>query len=195
MQDMKFKNVDYNIEYAHIYADKEFGLTQKRSVQILHDIIRKLKQTKKSYTLTVLIDEYNSKKQTLDIKKFIANLEKLRAKPNFIGFESRLVPYHKMLLEKMAPRLCKNLTKYIEKKRKIPCSMLIAIWYLKRLGLIETQPGELKHLDKDSRKSFIAKKIITILPKKYQEVEKKGLKIIASTEFKNHLNDIEDIFF
>ncbi len=186
---------DYNIEYAHIYSDEKFGPPQELSIQILHSVINELKQKKKSYVLTVLIDDYNPQKQILGIQELIANLKRLKAKPDFIGFESKLVQYSNFLLKEMSPRLQKNYIKYIEKNKKIPCSMLIAIWYLKRLGLIKIQPEELKHLSKDSKKSFVAKKIITILPKRYQKVEKKGLEIIASTKFKNRLCDIENIFF
>ncbi|MFN3301740.1 MAG: hypothetical protein ACK413_01780 [Patescibacteria group bacterium] len=195
MQKIKDRKTDYNIEYAHIYVDEEFGPSHREAIQILHNIVRKLKQEKKSYALTVLIDDYNPKRQILDVKEFIANLERLGAKPDFIGFESKLVPYSNLLLEKMSPRLYKEYTKYIKKNKKIPCSLLIAIWYLKRLGFIETRSEELKCLSKDYKKNFVAKKIITILPKRYQKVEKKGLKIIASTEFKNCLSNIENIFF
>ncbi len=190
-----FLSADYNIEYAHIYRDKNFGVEQKKSIEILHDTIKSLQKLKKSYVLCVLIDEYNPKKQKLDFEKFITALKKSRAEPNFVFFESNLVPYYEFLLEKMTPCLRKEYKKYIEKNNKIPCSLLIAIWYLKRLGIIETKSEELQGLGHKSIKKFVARKIINILPKKYQEVEERGKKIIACTRFKNRLNDISNIFF
>lgn len=195
MQKMKTQKADYNIEYAHIYADKEFGSEQKQSIEILHDTINKLKLSKKRYVLSVLIDDYNPKKHVLDINKFLISLEKLGAKPDFIYFESDLVPYYKFILDHMTPRLHKEYKKYIEKNNKIPCSLLIALWYLKRLDIIETKSKELPYPKQKPIKKFAAGKIINILPERYQEVEEKGRKIIASTRFKNRLNDISDIFF
>jgi len=189
------RKVDYNIEYSHIYTDEEFGFKQRKSIEILKNIIERLKREKKSYVLTVLIDEYNPIKSTLNIKNFFDYLGKFKAKPDFICFESRLVPSYKLLLQKMVPSLSKEYVKYIEKHKKIPCSLLIAIWYLKRLGLIKTRKEELNYLDENPVKNFIAKKIITILPQRYREVEIRVLEIIASTNFKRRLSDISNIYF
>lgn len=192
---MNITKEDYNIEYAHIYTDKKFGAEQRQGIKILHDIIKKLRLLNKSYVLSVLIDEYNPKDRILDIGKFLVTLEKYGARPDFVAFESKLAPYHELLLKKMTARKRREYVKYIEKNNKIPCSLLIAIWHLKRLGVIETPPEELKYFSKNPKKLFIANKTITILPKGYQEVEKRGREIIASTNFKNCLDDMENVYF
>ena len=191
----KGKKLDYNVEYAHIYTDEKFGFEQRKSIEVLKDIIKRLKRMKKGYVLTVLIDEYNPIESTLNIKEFLAYLKKFQAKPDFVCFESKLVPYYKLLLKEMAPSLRREYVKYIIKRKKIPCSLLIGIWNLKRLGIVKSTKEELGYLVPNPHKTFVAKKIITILPKEYQEVEKKALKIIASTRFKGYLNNILNIFF
>ncbi len=191
----KIKRVDYNIEYAHIYTDKKFGVEQKRSIEILKDTVRKLKRLNKSYVLSILIDEYNPSNPILNIKEFLSDLKKFDASPDFVCFESKLAHDYKILLKEMEDPLRKEYTKYIEKHKKIPCSFLIATWYLKRLGFLIVDKKDLNYLGKNSKKTFVAKKIITILPKRYQKIEARGLEIIASTRFKKHINNILNIFF
>lgn len=190
----KSEKADYSIEYAHIYVDKLFGEEQKKSLQELQRLIDKLDKKKQSYTLTVLIDDYNPTRHRLDTKDFLDKLKELGYKPDFVGFESRLSPEKDFLLKEMSPKKRREYQNYIAKSGKIPCSLFIAIWYLKRLGFIKTRGEEVISLNKKN-KPFTAKKLITILPQKYQAVERKGQKIIESTKFKNCLENISDIFF
>lgn len=188
------RKTDYNIEYAHIYAGEHFSEMHKKSVAELHKVIEKLKKLNKNYVLTVLIDEYNARHHNLDIKKFWKQLKKLKAWPDFVGYESRLIVYKDYLLKEMNGKIKKEYENYIKEHKKLPCSFLIAIWHLKRLRLIPIKKGELDNLTKNN-KVFTAEKIITILPKKYQEVERKALKIIKSTKFKGWMENIENIFY
>lgn len=190
---IKTKKIDYNIEYAHIYSDEFFGKEHKESVKELHKAIKRLKKLKKSYVLSVLIDEYNPTEHMLDTENFLAILKKLDAKPHFLMLESHLARYKNVLLKKMDGKIKREYEKYIKKHNKVPCSFLIAIWHLKRLGLIKNKNGELQQLTK--RKQFTANKIITILPKKYQRVELKAIDIIESTIFKKQITNIAHIFF
>jgi hypothetical protein len=190
----KDKKVDYNIEYAHIYADESFGTEQKRSIRELHRLTNRLKRENKSHVLTVLIDEYNPIQHKLNIANFRGELARLNAEPDYIGLESKLAIDKDLVLREMGKKMKKEYENYIRNRKKIPCSLMIALWYLKRLGLIETATGDLINLKKDNR-SFIARKIITILPIKYRRVETKALKIIKSTRFKKYLGNIQNIFF
>ena len=191
---IKAEKVDFNIEYAHIYADELFGKEHQKSIKELRKIINRLKRLNKSYVLTVLIDEYSPCQNRLSIKQFLDKLDELNSKPDYLAFESQLAPCKDLLLKEMKGKIRKEYETYIKKHGKIPCSFLIAVWYLKRLGLIKTEKGELTHLSKNN-KPFSAKKIITILPKKYQTVEIKALKIIRATRFKKYLTKISNVFF
>lgn len=191
----KLERTDYNIEYAHIYTSEKFGLQHKKSIEILKDTIKKLKRLKKSYVLSLLIDDYNPSNPILNIKEFLADLKKFDANPDFICFESKLVRDYEVLLKEIEGPLRKEYIKYIGKHKKIPCSFLIAVWHLKRLGLLRISKEELNYLGRNPQKTFVAKKVITILPRKYQKLEMRGLEIIASTRFKKYIDDILDIFF
>lgn len=192
--EIKYKKADYNIEYAHIYTDESFGREHKRSIKELHDVTERLRKLKKSYVLTVLIDEYNPIQHRLSVKKFLNKLAQLGSEPDYVGFESKLASDKDLLLNEMDKKIKKEYEKYLRKHGKIPCSLLIALWYLKRLGFIKIKSDELIHLKKDN-KPFVARKIITILPRRYQGVEMKALKIIKSTRFKKYLDNIQNIFF
>ncbi len=185
---------DYNIEYAHIYADECFDIEQQKSIKELKKVTDKLKQKNKSYVLVVLIDEYNPVKHILNIKNFLEKLEELDVRPDFVCFESQLANYKDLIFQEMKGKIKREYENYIKKHKKIPCSLLITIWHLKRLGLIKIERGELKNLSKHN-KPFIGRKIITILPEKYRKVEEKALKIIESTKFKKCLDNMINIFF
>lgn len=190
----KSHKTDYNIEYAHIYTDESFDINQRDSIKKLEEIINNLDKEKKDFTLTILIDDYNPTSNTLNINNFLKEVEKYGHKPDFIFLESKLVKDKEMLLKEMKDKERREYEKYINKKNKIPCSFLIAIWYLKRLGVISINKNELEQLNKNN-KAFIAKKIITILPQKYKSVEIKAQEIIKLTKFKKRLKDIEIIYF
>ncbi len=190
----KIHIVDYSIEYAHIYTDQLFGKEQKRGIEELQNVIGILKRLGKRYVLTVLVDEYNPIRHRLNIKKFLDKLASLNAQPDFVGFESQLVPDKDLLMQEINKKTKREYENYIQKHKKIPCSFLIALWYLKRLGLLKIRGPELDSL-KEPSQPFVAKKIITILPRKYQAVEMKALKIIEATRFKRYLENILNIFF
>lgn len=188
------KKTDYNIEYAHIYTNEQFGAEQKKSIKELKKIIEQLEMANETYVLTVLIDDYNPSEQTLDIQNFLTQLVKFKTKPDFVGFESDLAPYAKIIQKELKGKIKKEYKNYIKNHSKTPCSLLAATWYLQRLGLIKVKNRKLKRLIK-SNKPFAAKNIITILPRKYQSIEEKSLQIIGATKFERYLKNITNIFF
>lgn len=186
--------MDYNIEYAHTYVGDDVGTEQEESIKMLQQTVRRLKKLKKTFVLSLLLDEYNSYNPSFKIEDFLVYLNNLDAKPDFLFLESKLVSDYKLILREMNSELKNEYIKYIEKRNKVPCSLLIAIWYLKRLGLMEFSKKEIAFSGKDE-KEFVSKKIISILPKKYQLVEMKALEIIAATRFKEYLKNIIHIYF
>lgn len=72
------------------------------------------------------------------------------------------------------------------------CALLSASWSLSRLGIYTVPEKAVKNL---TEKKFVARKLITILPEKYREVENKVIEIIKSTKFKDTLNNIEYKYF
>src|SRR3989344_9564234 len=193
---------DYHIEFAHIYADERFGDEQKQSIVCLKKRIAEIKKNKKSYSTSILIDEFNPEKNILNEKEFISILKLYGASPDSVVHESSLASVSRRVIELISSEKI-NIENFgdstvmilsangkriglTEKSGKPTCSLLIATWILCRLGYFS--------LDKFP-KQFSAKKIITILPKKYQESEEKMLEILKSTKFSNLVDRLEYIWF
>lgn len=183
---------DYNIEFAHIYVNENFASEHCQASRIVKEKVREIRQHDKSYVLTVLIDDYNPSDYILNVKKFLEELRKLGTEPDYAVYESKLVSYKDQILNKMNGKIKNQYLKYIRDHGKCPCSFLIAIWHLLRLGFLDPK----SIVDSLENRPFVAQKIITILPQRYTEIEKKALEIIKSTEFGDFVeNRLEYIFF
>lgn len=193
MENLSNKKVDYNIEYAHIYSDQDFGEEQVESIKIAKEIIALLNKLNKSYVLSVLIDEYHPIKPKNNIYDFLELLDKNGLKPDYIALESKMVKDSLIVFNEIQNSKLKNgYRKYLERKQKSPCSLLTAVWYLKRLGEIKISENDFIYKNK---RPFAAEKLITILPQKYKETEKKALDIIISSSYNYHIRDIINLFF
>ncbi len=193
---------DYNIEFAHIYADKEFGKEQEKSIEILKKITEDLTSRDKTFVTCILIDEFSPKEKTLDEDEFLGEIIERGAKIGFIYYESnlqdnakkliKLIDKSRLKVEKFSGKDVIILDSKIgltDKEGKPTCSLLIATWILGRLGVHKLD------LKDSTRKLFEAKKVITILPEKYKTSEAKALEIIKATKFKDQVKNIHYKFF
>lgn len=183
--------VDYNIEFAHIYVNEDFNREHFEAAIRTKQATKNIVQLGKSYVLTVLIDDYNPSDEILDTQVFLQKLESLKVKPDYVIYESKLVYFQDLLLDRMNGKIKKKYENYINKQRKCPCSFLVAVWHLLRLGVF----SEEKIISNKQDKPFSAKRTITILPRRYESVERKAISIINSTAFCEHIKNIEHIFF
>ncbi len=198
---------DFNIEFAHIYADQEFGEEQIKSISKLKTTIEKLRKKKKSFVTTILIDEYSPIVCTLNEENFLQKVTEQGVSPNFIAYESKLSDIAENIIS-FIPKNLLSTQKFKNKKslllvtkdRKIglkdsfgrhTCSLLIAAWILVRFGLYEIP--SIQKLSKN--KQLPAKHLITILPKKYEETEQKVFDILEVTKYKNFLKKINYKFY
>lgn len=207
------KKADYNIEFAHIYAHETFSGEQIKSTEILKKIISKLQKDKKTFVTSVLIDEFHSVVFRLYKKKLIEKLEQQGVNIDFIGYESRLGNTSEKLIQEIPKSRLKieesrepdkrtfiltakdrpiALKEEFEFAHKYTCALLSASWSLCRLGVFSIPTGAIDNLYK---KPFEAKRIVTILPRKYKSVEDKVIEIIKSTKFKPVIQGIEYEFF
>ena len=81
---------DYNIEFAHIYADEEFGEEQAKSIDIVKTVISNLKKSNKSFVTSVLIDEFHPVVFKLNENEMVEEFRKYDVEVDFIGYESKL---------------------------------------------------------------------------------------------------------
>lgn len=186
---VKVDMFDYNVEFAHIYSDEQFSKEQLLSIERAKVVAKDIAAKKAAFV--VLVDNYNPKEvDALNIQDYISTVEKFfSSKIAFVALEADLCKGAMALHNEMQGRLQKSYGSYIEKRKKIPCSLLTAYWYLVRLG-VYSPPQE---FDREWR--YSAKRIINILPDKYIDIEKKTCKIIENTKHKNVVGKIESIFF
>ena len=190
---------DYNVEFCHIYAGENFSEEQDKSCMMLKKAIKSFKG--KSICACVLIDNYNSNKK-VDLENILRHIKACGVYVDAIAFEKDLVPIAGKLMDLIRIHNLNNLKDkqgkiYLENKgnimikdkEKFSCAMLIACWMLVRLGIFKIP------LIKKTKKNFPGKEIITILPKKYKEVENKALRILENTKYNNIIKKINYLFF
>jgi len=180
--------VDYNIEYAHIYSDEVFGQEHIESLNILELILRIIRNDNKTHNLNLLIDEYHPEAGDLDIDDFLNKLKYRGYNPHFLYLESALHNDIELLLSNLTSKKHINdYHKYYEKNGKSPCSYLVAVWYLKRLGIFPT--NDHKELS-DEKIHFSGHKIVNILDRKYKKGEDKALELIKNSKYADCLDNI-----
>ncbi len=196
---------DFNVEFGHIYSDQEFGKEQIQSIQRAKKVLQDLEKRRKSFTTVVLIDEYSPIVSTLEETQFLKEMGNKDLRPDFIAYESNLTAIADKIIESIPKIKLKTesikgkkvLILITDKKRiglkdnlgRHTCSMLIAAWILARLGLFDIP------IKKYGKSSFPGKKLITILPEKYRETEKKVLEILEVTKYKKEVKKVRYEFF
>ncbi len=185
------KKKKFSVEFSHIYTNETFSEEHRQSIKKLKKYFPKIKSN--NYQTCILIDDYNSTEDLLDIDKFFKALSGENAQPDYFAFESSLIGYKEDLLSAIQDKkIRKSYERYINSKDKLPCSFMTAIWYFIRLGIF--RPDKIVRMKK-ANKFFPAEKIINILPERFRAVEAKTLKIIASTKNPEVIGKIDYFFY
>ncbi len=200
----------YHIEFAHCYADDTFTQEHDLAATELKKYLKNHVRNR-PYITSVLIDEFNPERTTLDIPAFINMLEKRGASVDFVAYESRFqsiadqliaeIPRTELRFEHFHGRAVMvfegeektiGLKEFSTMRQKHTCAILSAAWTLCRLGAFDFPIGGITdHATKKPR----AKKIVTILPETYRATEEKMKQIIASTRFAPLLERVEHVYF
>jgi len=179
------KNV--SVEYAHIYTNNKVGDEQKLSLNILGDLKKEAESQNKTFSLVVLIDDYSFPDPTFDYSVFSEWIEGQGYKPDLILRESQLIPVCDAVLKLIEDKEVKEpVVDYIKAKKKYPCSLFIAAWYLLRLGHLSSPLFDAQ---------FTAKRLVNILPTSFKPFEDKALELMAATPFQQSIQNIEHRYF
>ena len=175
---------DISIEYAHIYTNNHIGDEQKFSLDVLKNVAQEYEG--KSTSLVVMVDDYSFPDPSFDYEVFTTWLREEGFQPDMVLRESQLIPSCDEVLKLIEDiHLKEQIVDYV-KIKKYPCSLFVATWYLLRLGRIESLVfGD----------SHVCRKIVNILPLSFKPFEEKAFEIIASTKFKDDVNQIENRYF
>lgn len=202
-------NVDINIEFSHIYADEDFSEEHMESIKKLKIYLKNFESHNKTFTTSILIDDFNVSSLKLDEGKFLAKVRSFGVPIDFIAYESKfygiadeiikLLPQDKIKTEyfnsiKKEVLVLDNNGKKTGLREKMVCSqrhtcaILSSAWILCRLGCFGFPKGSIKVL---SGKNIIAKELLIILPKRYKVSEDKASEIISLTKFSHVLPSIK----
>ena len=115
--------------------------------------------------------------------------------PDFVAYEASTVHLYEKVLGMIKKNERNDVKRYYRKNGRVPCSFLIVIWHLIRLGLVENELEFYMPPNEGIKKPFVGKRIITILPKRFQSVEERAKDVIAHSPFASALDRLEYIFF
>ena len=210
------KRVNYNIEFAHFYADELFGEEQIESIQVTQKLIKELKSQGKTFVTCVLIHQFHPAAFQVNEEKLRKVFEEHGLVPDFFVYEGKLNSVSDEIIEEIPSSILNwetfqsfkgphkralmlkkaeygiGLKEEIGFTERHTCAMLIAAWDLCRLGAYKIPEESIRRLND---KTFESEKIISIIPTKYNEVENKSLQIIKATKFKDLSDKIEQKFF
>lgn len=177
---------DVSIEYAHIYTNDKVGEEHKLSLEILGRLYKEQQVECHTTSLVVLVDDYSFPDLSFDYGLFTQWLSEKGFKPDLVFRESQLISLCDEVLKLIQDtKLKEEISDYVRKK-KYPCSLFIATWYLLRLRYISSPIFG---------NELTAKKLINILPLSFKSFEDKALEIIKTTKFSEAINQIEQKYF
>lgn len=185
--------VDYNIEVAHIYADEEFGPEQAQSLIMARQVIERLKREGKTYCVTLMIDNYNPDECFLDADEYLQTLRTCGLAVDYLVYEADLAGHSQIVMDLMDDKTRDSYQKYIKKKGMFPCSFLLSVWYLLRFGYIED--AAIIHKVSEREVTFYARHLISVVPQRFDTVEKKATKIILSTRHCELAENIQRVYY
>ncbi len=189
-----FMDAEYSIEYGHFYTNELFNGDHQAGIKKLRMVTQNLETNHQSYSLCVLIDNYNAPVISENVQDFWQNLRQNEALPHYWAYEGDLSHYVEITLDQLHPKTKKEYLAYIEHHQHIPCSLFIIIWYYLRLGIIEDTEKVIEKISPTDT-TFSAKNLITILPKRFEQVEDIALRAIKRGRHKDIGQRITLIFF
>lgn len=183
-----------NLEYAHIYLDEEIGEEIFEAARLASSFFKLLNENGNTVVRSVMIDDYNPVERILDENKFLKTLDEKNVLPDYLVYEADLIKYKDIVLNAVHAKLRREYIRYIELRKNVPCSLLIAIWHLIRLGAVPIENGEIKDLS-GSGKAFVSDRVVSILPRRFKNVEEKANKLIKKSTYNKYLEKIERVYF
>lgn len=223
-QVIEYQKLDYGIEFYHVYDDEGLLEEGKGSIDVAVEKIKEIVTNKKSYCVTLLIDDYRSKSYLIDKeirdKKHLAIMDEfhtlLKSKKihiDFFAFESMMVKVAKRIIKRLPANL---IVKDFYKQKQSYVTMLKNQGF--KIGLVEAWEDDVKYscallsaawmlcrlgvekipsdrLVSVRGKHFASKKIITILPKGYESTETKAKVILVSAGYGYLIDQIESVYY
>lgn len=204
------------VEFAHIYADSVFGEEQDSSLKVMKEYLDRESSPGSLVVSAILIDDLHVEAHTLDVVDFVRAILRRGLAPDHVVFEGRLGP----IAEKITQALVDNSAELSwEKFRKTgkrvltlrvqneniglktiwedgreewSCAILSSAWSLARAGVFEFPEGSIISL---TESPVVGHRIVSVLHRKYSDVERKVQLILEAGRFEDLLPRLELVFF
>ncbi len=187
----------FNIEIAHIYVDnKKLGKEQLESISALFKLFADNRNdiSLATATIGVWIDDYNPIEKKLDIEKYIIEVSQL-IKVDYVTSEKAVAETYDFFRNILDPKDRFYYDNYLLKKKKLPCSLVTAMWYYYRMRGAENKNVFLHDIRKEPA-YFACEYIVNVLPKKFANSESKVHDIFKKNKkLKKFLPNIHTHFF
>lgn len=185
--------VDLSVEFAHVYADEAFGPEHLAAAEEARLLREELETSGLTYSLSVLIDDYNPLSPTLNVAGFVRQLSEHGPTPDHVVLEGSLIENARSFLAGLNGREGRGLRRYIESRGRFPCALLLAVWHLVRLGAMPLPPTS--EMRGACTNPLVGEESLTILPSRFTSVEHRALELIALSPYAHLGARIKHKFF
>lgn len=173
-----------SVEICHIYVNETFSHEHENSIKNFINLKDKLygDQSDVDLSTVVMIDDYNPTFDVLNREDLFSTINQNGVTLDFFVYESNLLIFVERLLSDISEDIRAEYTRYINKKGKVPCSFLIAVFYLLRLDYFPLSESMqiINCVANKNKNAFFADRIYNVLDSKYTAVEAKAMRILDS---------------
>lgn len=184
----------YDIEYAHIYSDRLLDTEHLHGAAVAAGTAHVLETAGASCSRTVLIDDY-ARLRLLENDVLVDALEAFGVRPDFLASEAALVSLHEEVVGLITDKeQRRSIKRYYRDRGYLPCSYLVAIWYLVRLGAVHPEPGTVFTAVTDSAAFTPADRLVNVLHPRFRIVEAQAYRLIGATRHAPLVERVHAVF-
>jgi hypothetical protein len=184
----------YDVEYAHIYSDRLLAAEQLHGAAVAAGAASVIAARGASCTRTVLIDDY-ARLRLLETDVLVDALSAFGVRPDYVASEAALVKLHDEFVGLVRDKeQRRSIVRYYRDRGYLPCSYLVAIWYLVRLGAVDPDPVEVFSAVDAAPEFSPADAIVNVLHPRFRIVEAQAYRLIGATRHADLLDRVHAVF-
>lgn len=201
---------DFSVEIGHIYQDMELNEFYAKTLDDSFKLVEKHQLT--SFTTKLLIDDLNIGHKAWEVDELVSFINEQNINIDFLFLESKFSHIADDFISKLPEEFIKKERFRKDKKNNLyfvndnfkiklkeihdcgkehySCPLLSTLWQLCRLGIYEYPKNSFISLNKE--KSIHSETTLTIIDKKYENIEKMVLHLLS---YVVNTNKIKHVFF
>lgn len=167
---------DLSIEFGHIYTDEAPRWVHFRQAAIAGKLRQDERLVGKTVSLCLLVDDYNAERNELDLPTYLGQLDEAGLRPDHVVSEAGIASVaENSLAMHFSPVAQMSVERYWDRHGKYPCSFLVSVWYLARLGYLGLP--ESCFVEHGSQ-PFAASSLVGMLDRSYLGVERTASRLL-----------------